>query len=197
MVIDAFRDVQAARADSDGRQNERPKLRANKVVTGRARGPRLAYHPKGRRKPTRDPEPRRGQGRDFFARFSSSVLRRNTRRRPDVPRAQTALSFETMERLFRGDRQRFILDSGGGSFPYLPLEPRFDGAARRHPPADGRQPMRLSILFGGLSSPPLVVVARISSPTATLFPVYPDPPGGWSSSWGANPVPRHHRPRLT
>jgi modulator of FtsH protease HflK len=112
-VIDAFRDVQAARADLERAQNE-AQTYANKVVP-EARG-RAA-------KITQDAEAYREQTVAEAKGSASRFLKvyDEYKKAPEVTRQRMYL--ETMERLF-GGTDKIILDSGANSgvVPYLPLD---------------------------------------------------------------------------
>src|SRR3981189_3357816 len=109
-VIDAFRDVQAARADLERSQYE-TQTYANKVVPERADAPRRS---------PRTPKPiasRRWPRLRTTSRFLQ--VYDEYKKAPDVTRQRMYL--ETMERLF-GGTDKIIMDSGGGVVPYLPLD---------------------------------------------------------------------------
>ena len=113
-VIDAFRDVQAARADQERIRNEAQAYQ-NKVVpeargeAARIRNEALAYQ----EQTVAEAE---GQAQRFLAIF------REYREAPDVTRRRMFL--ETMERVLGGS-DKVIIDNqvgqGGGIVPYLPL----------------------------------------------------------------------------
>ena len=114
-VIDAFRDVQAARADQERIRNEAQAYQ-NKVVpeargeAARIRNEALAYQ----EQTVAEAE---GQAQRFLAIF------REYRQAPDVTRRRMFL--ETMERVL-GDSEKIIIDNqvgqgAGGIVPYLPL----------------------------------------------------------------------------
>jgi modulator of FtsH protease HflK len=110
-VIDAFRDVQAARADLERSQNE-AQTYANKVVPeARGRAAQItqnaeAYH-----------EQTVAEAKGATSRFLQ--VYDEYKKAPDVTRQRMYL--ETMERLF-GGTDKIIMDSGGGVVPYLPLD---------------------------------------------------------------------------
>ncbi len=115
-VIDAFRDVQAARADLERAQNE-AQTYANRVVPeARGRAAQILQGAEGYREQT--VAEARGQASRF-----SKVLD-EYRKAPDVTRQRIYL--ETMERLF-GGTDKIIIDGGTGStgttgvVPVLPL----------------------------------------------------------------------------
>ncbi|GAB4067081.1 FtsH protease activity modulator HflK [Ancylobacter sonchi] len=121
-VIDAFRDVQAARADAERLQNE-AQAYANRVVPeARGDAARITQGAQGYKE--RAIIEARGQASRFL-----SVLA-EYQKAPDVTRQR--LYLETMERIFAG-MDKVILDTqagaagGQGVVPYLPLgalEPR-------------------------------------------------------------------------
>ncbi|MDR6952214.1 membrane protease subunit HflK [Ancylobacter sp. 3268] len=121
-VIDAFRDVQAARADAERLQNE-AQAYANRVVPeARGESARITQGAQGYKE--RAIIEARGQASRFL-----SVLA-EYQKAPDVTRQR--LYLETMERIFAG-MDKVILDTqangtgGQGVVPYLPLgalEPR-------------------------------------------------------------------------
>ncbi len=162
-VIDAFRDVQAARADLERAQNEAQTYANQQVPEARGKG-----RANSRRRPTptsRRPSPRRtGQTSRFTARST-----RNTRRLP-TSRASACIS-ETMERILAGT-DKIILDSnngqsGSGVVPYLPLNelrrPAGDHAAER------RCAMRLGT--AGVVALFVIIVAAVLG-YLSLFTVY-------------------------
>jgi modulator of FtsH protease HflK len=113
-VIDAWRDVQAARADSERSQNE-AQTYANRVIPeARGRVAQITQNAEAYREQTV------AEARGQTSRFSK-VLDEYLKA-PDVTRQRIYL--ETMERLF-GGTEKIILDSGNGGtgvVPYLPLE---------------------------------------------------------------------------
>jgi membrane protease subunit HflK len=128
-VLDAFRDVQAARSDLERAQNE-AQTYANRVVP-EARG-RAA-------KTIQDAEAYREQtvaeAKGQTSRFTQ--VYEQYKKAPDVTRQRMYL--ETMERVL-GGTDKTIIDtgpqSGAGVVPYLPL----GDLARRAPPAPAPQP---------------------------------------------------------
>ena len=126
-VIDAFRDVQAARADLERAQNE-AQTYANRVVP-EARG-KVAQIIQGA-EAYREQTEAKGQTARFI-----KVLD-EYKKAPEVTRQRIYL--ETMERLF-GGTDKIILDSnangGTGVVPYLPL----NELTRRPPPPPQPQP---------------------------------------------------------
>jgi membrane protease subunit HflK len=110
-VIDAFRDVQAARADSERAQNEAQSY-ANKVVPeARGRAAQITQGAEAYRDQTV------AEAKGATSRFLQ--VYDEYKKAPDVTRQRMYL--ETMERLF-GGTDKIILDSGGGVVPYLPLD---------------------------------------------------------------------------
>jgi modulator of FtsH protease HflK len=112
-VIDAFRDVQAARADLERAQNE-AQTYANRVVPeARGRASKIVQDAEAYRAQT--VAEAKGQTSRFL-----QVLD-EYKKAPDVTRQR--LYLETMERVF-GGTDKIILDSGPGSqgvVPFLPL----------------------------------------------------------------------------
>jgi modulator of FtsH protease HflK len=112
-VIDALRDVQAARADSERAQNEAQGY-ANKVVPeARGRAAQIIQGAEAYREQTV------AEAKGATARFLQ--VYDEYKKAPDVTRQRMYL--ETMERLF-GGTDKIILDQGGGGgvVPYLPLD---------------------------------------------------------------------------
>jgi membrane protease subunit HflK len=114
-VIDAFRDVQAARADAERLQNE-AQTYANRVVP-EARGDAARVIQAAEAYRERSVLEARGQGDRFLKIFDEY------RKAPEVTRRRMYL--ETMERVFSG-MDKVIVDpstarGGGGIVPYLPL----------------------------------------------------------------------------
>ncbi len=115
-VIDAFRDVQAARADLERAQNE-AQTYANRVLPeARGRVAQVTQAAEAYREQT--VAEAKGQTSRFLQIYDEY------KKAPDVTRQRIYL--ETMERLFAGT-DKIILDSGsggagnGGVVPYLPL----------------------------------------------------------------------------
>jgi membrane protease subunit HflK len=120
-VIDAFRDVQAARANLEQSQNE-AQTYANRVVPeARGRASQTIQNAEAYREQTV------AEAKGSTARFLS--VYDEYKKAPDVTRQRMYL--ETMERLF-GGTDKIIMDSGagGGVVPYLPLD-----QLTRRPPA--------------------------------------------------------------
>jgi len=110
-VIDAFRDVQAARADLERSQNEAQSY-ANKVVPeARGRAAQITQGAEAYREQT--VAEAKGAASRFLQVFDEY------KKAPDVTRQR--LYLETMERLF-GGTDKIILDQGAGAVPYLPLD---------------------------------------------------------------------------
>ncbi|MBZ0149716.1 MAG: FtsH protease activity modulator HflK, partial [Pseudorhodoplanes sp.] len=115
-VIDAFRDVQAARADLERAQNE-AQTYANRILPeARGRVAQITQNAEAYREQT--VAEAKGQTSRFLQIYDEY------RKAPQVTRQR--LYLETMERLF-GGTDKIILDSGvgagnsGGVVPYLPL----------------------------------------------------------------------------
>jgi membrane protease subunit HflK len=123
-VIDAFRDVQAARADLERAQNE-AQTYANRVVPeARGRAAQILQAAEAYREQTV------AEAQGQTARFSK--IYEEYKKAPEVTRQRMYL--ETMERLF-GSTDKIILDTaipgqGGGVVPLLPLND-----LSRRPPA--------------------------------------------------------------
>jgi membrane protease subunit HflK len=110
-VIDAFRDVQAARADLERSQNV-AQTYANKVVPeARGRAAQITQNAEAYREQTV------AEAKGATSRFLQ--VYDEYKKAPDVTRQR--LYLETMERLF-GGTDKIIMDSGGGVVPYLPLD---------------------------------------------------------------------------
>jgi membrane protease subunit HflK len=114
-VIDAFRDVQAARADAERAQNE-AQTYANRVVP-EARGRAAQIMQSAEAYKEQAVAEARGQTARFLKVYDEY------KKAPEVTRQRMYL--ETMERLI-GSNQTIILDSGGansgGVVPFLPLD---------------------------------------------------------------------------
>jgi membrane protease subunit HflK len=112
-VIDAFRDVQAARADLERAQNE-AQTYANRVVPeARGRAAQITQAAEAYREQT--VAEAKGQTSRFLQVYEEY------KKAPEVTRQRMYL--ETMERLF-GGTDKIIIDSGtsSGVVPYLPLD---------------------------------------------------------------------------
>ena len=128
-VIDAFRDVQAARADFERVQNE-AQTYANRVVPdARGRAAQILQGAEGYKEQA--VAEAKGQSARFLKVYDEY------RKAPDVTRERIYL--ETMERVL-GGADKLVLDqgangSGQGVVPYLPL----NELGRRTPPATSQQ----------------------------------------------------------
>jgi membrane protease subunit HflK len=110
-VIDAFRDVQAARADLERSQNE-AQAYANKVVPeARGRAAQITQNAEAYREQTV------AEAKGSTSRFLQ--VYDQYKKAPDVTRQRMYL--ETMERLF-GGTDKIIVDQGSSVVPYLPLD---------------------------------------------------------------------------
>lgn len=127
-VIDAFRDVQAARADAERAQNE-AQTYANRVLP-EARGDAARIENAAQAYKERSVVEARGQASRFLAIYDQYLLAK------DVTRER--MYYETMERVF-GGVEKVIVDQnaarGGGIVPVLPL----NDTTRRPVPATGPQ----------------------------------------------------------
>jgi membrane protease subunit HflK len=110
-VIDAFRDVQAARIDAERLQNE-AQTEANRIVP-EARGRASAITQEATAYARRIVEEARGQADRFGSVYEEY------RKAPDVTRER--LYLETMERVLSG-MDKTIVDGGNAVQPYLPLD---------------------------------------------------------------------------
>jgi membrane protease subunit HflK len=136
-VIDAFRDVQAARADLERAQNE-AQTYANRIVPeARGRVAQIMQAAEAYREQTV------AEARGQTARFLK--VYEEYKKAPDVTRQR--LYLETMERLF-GGTDKIIVDtgtqSGAGVLPVLPLneflrQPQAQPRAQNQNQAGGRQ----------------------------------------------------------
>jgi membrane protease subunit HflK len=132
-VIDAFRDVQAARADLERLQNE-AQTYANRVVPdARGRSAQITQAAEGYKQQA--VAEARGQSARFLKVFDEYAKAK------DVTRERIYL--ETMERIFNG-ADKLVYDGGaagqGGVVPYLPLN---ELTPKRQPPATtGQQPQQ-------------------------------------------------------
>jgi len=130
-VIDAFRDVQAARSDLERAQNE-AQTYANRVVPeARGRAAKVIQDAEAYREQTV------AEAKGQSSRFSQ--VYEQYKKAPDVTRQRIYL--ETMERVL-GGTDKTIIDTGGwsspGVVPYLPLTslPR-ERATQQQQPAGG------------------------------------------------------------
>ncbi len=122
-VIDAFRDVQAAKADQERLQNE-AQAYANRVVP-EARGDAAQILQGAEAYKQQIIEESKGQASRF------SQVYKEYKAAPDVTRKRMFL--ETMERVFK-DTDKVIIDnqgSGQGVVPYLPLNELARGGAKQ------------------------------------------------------------------
>jgi modulator of FtsH protease HflK len=132
-VIDAFRDVQAARADLERLQNE-AQTYANRVVPdAKGRAAQIIQVAEGYRQQAIAEA--KGQSARFLKVFDEY------RKAPDVTRQRIYL--ETMERIF-GSSEKLVYDGGSPSsgqsiVPYLPLS---ELTPRRAAPAGTSQPQQ-------------------------------------------------------
>ena len=152
-VIDAFRDVQAARADLERAQNE-AQTYANRVVPeARGRAAQIVQSAEAYREQT--VAEANGPG------VALQQVYEQYKKAPDVTRER--LYLETMERIF-GGTDKVILDTAQGrpGRRAVPAAQRIAATGRRRAPgtrhASGRQPMRTSIA-GGVAAVVVVVVA--------------------------------------
>jgi len=110
-VIDAFRDVQAARADAERVQNEAQSY-ANRVVPeARGRSSQITQNAEGYREQTV------AEAKGQTARFVK--VYEEYKKAPEVTRRRMYL--ETMERVFNGTDKIIIDPKNSGIVPYLPL----------------------------------------------------------------------------
>jgi len=128
-VIDSFRDVQAARADLERKQNE-AQTYANQVVpAARGRSAQITQAAEGYKQQA--VAEAKGQSARFLKVYEEY------KKAPDVTRER--LYLETMERIL-GSSEKLIFDSGSagqGVVPYLPLN---ELSPRRAPAASGASP---------------------------------------------------------
>ena len=128
-VIDAFRDVQAARADLERKQNE-AQTYANRVVPeARGRAAQILQAAEGYREQAI--QEAKGQSARFLKVYDEY------KKAPDVTRERIYL--ETMERVLGGS-EKLVYDGAatgqGGVVPYLPL----GELTPKRPPAAAQQP---------------------------------------------------------
>ncbi|ABD88804.1 FtsH protease activity modulator HflK [Rhodopseudomonas palustris] len=133
-VIDAFRDVQAARADLERLQNE-AQTYANRVIPdARGRASQILQVAEGYKEQA--VAEAKGQSARFLKVYDEY------RKAPDVTRQRIYL--ETMERIL-GGADKLVYDGGGagsqGIVPYLPLS---ELSSRRPPAATPGQPQQQS-----------------------------------------------------
>jgi membrane protease subunit HflK len=128
-VIDAFRDVQAAKADQERVQNEARTYAGRVVPEARGKAAQLVQAAEAYREQTV------AEATGQAARFNK--IYDEYKKAPDVTRQR--LYLETMERVF-GGTDKVLLDSsgqGGGVVPYLPLPELRKAPAPASPPATG------------------------------------------------------------
>jgi modulator of FtsH protease HflK len=131
-VIDAFRDVQAARADQERLQNE-ARTYANRVIPdARGRSAQILQGAEAYREQT--VAEAKGQTSRFLRVYDEY------KKAPDVTRQRIYL--ETMERIF-GAADKLVYDpgsgAGGGVMPYLPLSELSRRGPSQQPAAQGQQ----------------------------------------------------------
>ena len=128
-VIDSFRDVQAARADLERKQNE-AQTYANQVVpAARGRAAQITQAAEGYKQQA--VAEAKGQSARFLKVYEEY------KKAPDVTRER--LYLETMERILGGS-EKLVFDGGAagqGVVPYLPLN---ELSPRRAPAASGASP---------------------------------------------------------
>ena len=129
-VIDAFRDVQAARADLERAQNE-AQTYANRVVPeARGRAAQIQQSAEAYREQTV------AEAKGQASRFTQ--VYEQYKKAPEVTRER--LYLETMERIFNGT-DKIILDGGssggGGIMPFLPLNEMRRAPAAPQPQTGG------------------------------------------------------------
>ena len=128
-VIDSFRDVQAARADLERKQNE-AQTYANQVVpAARGRSAQITQAAEGYKQQA--VAEAKGQSARFLKVYEEY------KKAPDVTRER--LYLETMERILGGS-EKLVFDGGAagqGVVPYLPLN---ELSPRRAPAASGASP---------------------------------------------------------
>ncbi len=131
-VIDAFRDVQAARADQERLQNE-ARTYANRVIPeARGRTAQILQGAEAYKEQTV------AEAKGQTARFLN--VYEEYRKAPDVTRQRIYL--ETMERIF-GGADKLVYDPGSGAgqgvLPYLPLGELSRGQRQQQPQQPGQQ----------------------------------------------------------
>ncbi|HWL06593.1 MAG TPA: FtsH protease activity modulator HflK [Xanthobacteraceae bacterium] len=140
-VIDAFRDVQAARADQERAQNE-GQTYANRVVPeARGRAAQITQNAEAYREQT--VAEATGQTSRFLQIYEQYA------KAPDVTRQRMYL--ETMERLLSGT-DKIILDAptgSGGVVPYLPLNELPRRPQQQPPAGQPAAPTQAQPLMGG------------------------------------------------
>jgi membrane protease subunit HflK len=129
-VVDAFRDVQAAKADQERVQNEARTYAGQKVPEAKGKAAKLIQDAEAYREQTV------AEATGQAARFNK--VYEEYKKAPDVTRQR--LYLETMERVF-GGTDKVLLDSsgqGGGVVPYLPL-PELRKAPASQPATGGNR----------------------------------------------------------
>jgi membrane protease subunit HflK len=132
-VIDAFRDVQAARADLERLQNEAQTYSNRVVPDARGRAAQIVQIAEGYKQQA--VAEAKGQSARFLKVYEEY------RKAPDVTRQRIYL--ETMERIL-GGADKLVYDGGGSSqgiVPYLPLN---ELTQRRQAPGSTGQPQQQS-----------------------------------------------------
>ena len=111
-VIEAFRDVQAARADAERSRNEAEAYRNKKVPDAQGRAAQIKQDAEAYKSQT--VAQAQGEAQRFLSVYEQYKLA------PDVTRERIYL--ETMEKVF-GRTNKIIVDgAGAGVVPYLPLD---------------------------------------------------------------------------
>jgi modulator of FtsH protease HflK len=123
-VIDAFRDVQAARADAERAQNEAQTYANRRIPEARGEAARTLQAAEAYREQT--VAEATGQSARFVKVYDEY------KQAPDVTRQR--LYFETMERVL-GGTEKFIIDSGPGSSGVVPFLPLNEQTRRTQTPA--------------------------------------------------------------
>ena len=110
-VIDAFRDVQAARADAERLRNEAETYRNQKVPQAQGRAAQIKQDAEAYKSQT--VAQAQGEAQRFLSVYEQYKLA------PDVTRER--LYLETMERVLGGTNKIIVDGAGEGVVPYLPL----------------------------------------------------------------------------
>lgn len=126
-VIDAFRDVQAARIDAERLQNEAQSY-ANRIIP-EARGQAASIIAQAQAYQRQTVEEARGQADRFVKVYDEYA------KAPAITRER--LYIETMERVFGGMDKVIVDSNNGGVVPYLPID-RLNRAAAPTPPKGGQ-----------------------------------------------------------
>ena len=111
-VIDAFRDVQAARADAERLRNEAETYRNQKVPQAQGRAAQIKQDAEAYKSQT--VAQAQGEAQRFLSVYEQYKLA------PDVTRER--LYLETMERILGGTNKIIVDGAGEGVVPYLPLD---------------------------------------------------------------------------